>query len=338
MLRYVTLGLNITNEINSNYYKQFLIGENIMTRMKKQLMLITMLIIFTLFIFIFFNYLNKQSLLNIENNHLLTNNNIKIEETDKMDLIKDEVNKFPYWSFSVIEKEYENTIYGFFSNDYTKCVLPIEKGKMFKKNNTKEALVGKNIETIIVQNKEYFTYNGINYEVIGRIGFSYNSPIENYVVINDSSLFNENNEIYINSLDNKNLDYLKNKYVLESENFGLERWFNISYYINIISMVGLALIIMIPFLISGLLLKITEDRNNLLVNIGYNITKFVIKDIVYIIGGICLLNIVWYHVFIPMNFEILVKIFFTNLLMLIIILVVYLLIVYKFAKGGMKCS
>jgi len=108
----------------------------------------------------------------------------------------------------VLVESKDTTILAYYSNDYSKSTLPLSSGKMFQERNSKQAIVGKQITTIESDGKEWIDYQGNHYEVIGKLGLADNSPIDNYILINDIKLFQKSNEnvIYLDSLNDKKLD------------------------------------------------------------------------------------------------------------------------------------
>lgn len=240
-------------------------------------------------IFIFQNilclYLNKQTTITMETNALLSTHHIEVDDQDLYENIKDELSHTTYWMYKDISVDFNERIFAFYSNDYSSVLLPKSSGDIFQKENSKEALIGDKIKTIKNEGKEWIKYEDNTYQVVGRIGFIENSPVNNYILINDTSYFETeiNEEILFDSVDDKKLDELNEFDDVHRNNYGVERMFAISSYTNIIRNFSLILIISMSIITSIAFIRMRKDENKLKFHIGISSYKLVLYDLISII-------------------------------------------------------
>lgn len=307
-------------------------------KIKRYIPLFVALLSFLVFLYVFFLYLDKQFLLNMESNHLLTDHHVKIINKEDLNDISNEIEKFSYWKLSVLEEAGSKVVYAFDSNHYKNCKLPLKEGRLFEKENSKEAIVGYATETIMRGDSEYFRYNNYDYKVVGKIGVSQFSQIEHYAIINDKDYFDDKNSaIYIDSLDEYKMNLLKEKYDLFRENFGIERWFNMKYYMNIIKTIGFLLIMSVSFIISNILYKLRKEKNLLLNSIGYDVFYFVFKDCLYFLGINYVIYLIISLLFYNLNDMTRIYIFSFDIVMLLIVFGYYSIKTKFLLKGEKKC-
>lgn len=95
----------------------------------------------------------------------------------------------------------------YFNNSYVN--LPIKEGRFFKNSDFTEnsftAVIGKDLESkiFIKNNRQYISVNGIDYEVIGTIGYESKTLFDNYIFINGCTM----NSVFSSKI--YNIDVLK---------------------------------------------------------------------------------------------------------------------------------
>jgi len=168
-----------------------------------------------------------QEMLVLESNVLLSSQHVLADESTYSSWKSSQTPEDHFRIFSTLEDIPKQTIVAFYSTDYSTDQLPISEGMFFSGANSKEAIIGSNVSTAIINGVEYFNYNNTNYPVIGKLGISTDSPLKNLILINDSAFLSSPNFPLI--FDGPNIDkiaWLKSK---PMENKGVERWFNISF-------------------------------------------------------------------------------------------------------------
>lgn len=168
-----------------------------------------------------------QEKLVLESNALLSSQHVLAEETTYSSWKSSQKPDDHFRIFGTLEDTPTQKIMAFYSTDYSSDQFPIGEGSFFKKENSKQAIVGSNVQTTIINGVEYFKYNNTNYQVIGKLGISDDSPLKNFIVINDSTLLSTSNiKLVFDGPEINKISWLKSK---PMENKGVERWFNISF-------------------------------------------------------------------------------------------------------------
>lgn len=301
------------------------------------------LVLLFLTIFIFQNilclYISKQTTITMETNRLLSTHHIEVDNQDLYENIKDEFSHTAYWMYKDISVDFNERIFAFYSNDYSSVLLPKSSGDIFQKENSKEALIGDKIKTIKNEGKEWIKYKDNTYQVIGRIGFIENSPVNNYILINDTSYFETetNEEVLFDSVDDKKLDELNELDDVHRNNYGVERMFAISSYTNIIRNFSLILIISMSIITSIAFIRMRKDENKLKFHIGISSYKLVLYDLISII----LINILFilcsilFHKLYSSDIVLLGVLKYSTLTMITMI-ITYLIKGRKLIKGWLK--
>lgn len=225
-------------------------------------------------------YEQKQQLLILESNSLLSSNHIKVNSNINS-IWKNKINKEKnIWILGTIENKNNINVMSIYATDFKKIIFPINKGKMFSKNDSKEAIVGSEVDTYVVDKREVFDFNGTKYNVIGKLGASKNSPLQMTALINDSKLLElKEIELSFDGSDINSLSWLKK---IESKDKGVERWFDINAISNYI------MITVWIILICSIILWIYHFNINskimrtILIQIGINRYKILIREIRYL--------------------------------------------------------
>lgn len=297
------------------------------------------LVALCLFQNIFGIFLNKQLLLLMESNYLLTNHHIKCSNYYLNENIENEMANNSYWKYTVIDDSNDTTILAYYSNNYAKSILPLSNGKMFEMENSKQAIVGKKISTVELNGTEWISYRKDYYEVVGKIGLTEDSPVDNYILINETDLFQEayQEETYFDSLDTKKMDVLKEKYNLKRNNIGIERWLNISSYTSILYLMGIILMFSVSVIIAFIFLNSRKDLNELKHELGISLSKSIKKEIatLFCIDVGVLLAIVLYHNQSQSN-RVIAQIITYNLFCIIVMVTIYVINVSQQLRGVNK--
>lgn len=81
----------------------------------------------------------------------------------------------------------------FYSNCFSTWAPPLYTGRFFSQANTNEAVVGRQVE----DTDGYIHFLGNPYRVIGRLGVSGTSLLDNTIILNDTTLFSETVSPYL---------------------------------------------------------------------------------------------------------------------------------------------
>ena len=147
-------------------------------------------------------FYKRQKLLILESNSLLSPRNVLANESIKHSWRSDQKPKDKFTIYGIIERSSNQTVIGFYTTDYTKINLPIKNGSFFSIEDSKEAIVGKDIPIYYKNDVAYFDYGNIPYKVVGELGISKESPLRKYVLINDLKLLERD---YVPLIDRKSV-------------------------------------------------------------------------------------------------------------------------------------
>lgn len=168
-----------------------------------------------------------QDMLILESNNLFSPNHVLADKSINSVWKSVQTTYDDFHVFGLLEKTSNQTVMAFYATNYSKLKPPIKSGIFFTIPDSKEVVVGENIKTSIRNGMEYFNYKNESYLVIGKLGISNNSPLKNYILINDSSLLEEPYiHLIFDGVNIGKITWLKSK---PMENKGVVRWFNISF-------------------------------------------------------------------------------------------------------------
>jgi len=156
-----------------------------MFRRMKQGRIALLLAFLMLFSIILHHYLNTQELLILESNQLLTGHEIRTQKNYEEIIEIEAMSHLGYRLFAQIESHSFNDIWLFYTNDFSNWRPPLSEGIFFSSSNTKEAVVGRNVELIQGAYNTAYIFNGKEYEVIGVLGLLTPSLLDDMVLIND---------------------------------------------------------------------------------------------------------------------------------------------------------
>lgn len=92
-------------------------------------------------------YLVTQDLLILESNQLLTGHEVRTHRNYGELLEIDALNEINYRLFAEMDDALDN-VWIFYSNNYTNWRPPLSEGNFFRSSDTKEVVVGRNVELI----------------------------------------------------------------------------------------------------------------------------------------------------------------------------------------------
>lgn len=236
-------------------------------------------------------FLDQQFKTIMNSNHLRTVNYIEYPASLNDSVIKTEQIKGDYWKMQNVQLDYGGQIFAFDSTAYDEGIIPLYKGVFFKHSDSKEALIGRNIKTINIKNKEWLVINSCRYEVVGRIGEKYDSTVDDYILLNDKTLFDfseSGDTVILDSLNGEMLNSLLSYKGISRNNVGIERWFDISSFNKLIKLNGEVLIVFVCLLISYIFLHTRSDLNDLKYELGISRRKIFYKEIMLL----CMLFII----------------------------------------------
>lgn len=254
---------------------------------KKRFFVSTILILCTYLLLIFVSeYQRQQDTLFFESNDLYSTDHLFVKETFQT-LIKETFKTSSDLSvFISLESKNNDNVRGYFSKDYSDTHFPLSNGSFFSTSNTKEALVGKEVATVSENDCTYYEYNNKKYKVIGYLGITKPSFLEESVLINDSSLFNmpttyltidgkKINTIYYDRFG-KNNSYQKN--------MGLDRKVNSDYFSPLIYSLTLFIAIVCTVLIAYLIFTDLKKENFIKYILGTSTLKKYKSSLFYLLS------------------------------------------------------
>ncbi|MEI5989371.1 hypothetical protein A5881_000859 [Enterococcus termitis] len=281
--------------------------------MKKQRFLISnVLILCTYLLLIFVNqYQRQQDKLFFESNDLYSTDHLFVKETFQT-IVEDKFKASDDLSiFIPLESKNNDEVRGYFSKNYSEQHFPIKNGSFFSASNSKEALIGKDVATISENNCTYYQYNNDQYKVIGYLGLTNPSFLDNSVLINDSSLFSmpttylaidgrKINTIYQDTFG-KNDSYQKN--------MGLDRKVNSDYFSPLIYSLTLFIVIMSTVLIAYLIFTDLKRENCIKYILGTStFTKY--KSNLFYLLSTCIIPVIFCLLILPLFKIISIQYFF----------------------------
>jgi hypothetical protein len=218
-----------------------------------------------------------QDLLILESNGLFTTNHI-IANKQLIELWENErTDLSDIYAYCIVEKNVDKTVMAIYANDFHNIYLPINHGRMIDDYGYNQAIVGTNINTFYQDGFEYYEYDNEQYKVVGKLGISTNSPLENYIIINNLSYFANNDNEIIFCGDGVNKLNLASAKV--NINRGIDRWLNIATYSSFIAYTSY-LIMIISVGLSGLFFVInTKEERYLKYQFGVSKLKIIFHDI-----------------------------------------------------------
>ncbi|WP_027400519.1 hypothetical protein [Anaerovorax odorimutans] len=160
-----------------------------MRKYKKYLIIV--ILIGTLFLSMLLDqYQIVEGQLNLESNRMYSQNSRVIEN---LSIIEKNKNLKEY-SFRVFGELKEIPfVRSYYSNNYRSWEPMLKEGRFFNKEDTKEAIVGKNVELEYKGNERYYVFNGKKYKVIGYWGIEGSSFMDDQILLNDSRYFEDKN-------------------------------------------------------------------------------------------------------------------------------------------------
>ncbi|QOR34675.1 hypothetical protein IMX26_14550 [Clostridium sp. 'deep sea'] len=226
--------------------------------------------------------------------HLLADNSVALEWNN----LQNKQDNFRV--FGLIEKSVRYTVMSIYSTDYTEFKPPLHSGISFSRPNSQEAVVGRDVQTITIDNKEYFYYHDKKYRVIGKIGISEDSPLKKHVLINDTALLNKPSIPLVFDGNNiKNITWLKGQ---SFETKGVERWFNLTFISKLINWTVLIVIIGASALAAYFFEIATCEANLLRYQTGVNLKNILLRGLIMLttttlISIIILFLLAYYSIF-----------------------------------------
>ncbi|MCB5952973.1 hypothetical protein LI951_12925 [Enterococcus sp. BWT-B8] len=245
--------------------------------MKNKNMLISIFLVFsTYFLLTLVNeYHVRQTKLFLESNDLYSIEHLFVK--DNFETIVDNTFKDvdDLAVFVPLESNNTDIVRGYFSKDYSNKLFPLSKGKFFSIPNSKEALVGN--EVVVVENggREYYVYNNVSYKVIGYLGYSRPSFLDNSVLINDSAVFDSAKKFLTvdgTKIGNNYKAYYEKKDYYQN-NIGLDRKINSDFFSPIIYGLSLVIILMSSVLMAYIVYMDLKKENEVNYILGLSTLK-----------------------------------------------------------------
>lgn len=233
----------------------------------------------------------KQELLVLESNALLSSQHIFADKTINSTWKQQQKSNDHFNLFAILEQSSDHTIMAFYSTRYETLALPLRHGVAFSTHNSKEVIVGDDIQTTTKGTFEYFTFNRVDYRVIGTFGISKNSPLKKHVLINDDTLIEQaTNQLIFDGKDLNTIQWLEGN---SMENKGVERWFNIEFFLTLIAFTTWIIIICATFLAAYTMLIARTEIRSIQFQIGLGIKQILKQDILsmsYLYCGLIVLS------------------------------------------------
>jgi len=293
--------------------------------MKKQRFLVSNLLILCTYLLLIFvsEYQKQQDKLFFESNDLYSTDHLFVKEPFQT-IVKDKFNTSTDLSvFISLESKNNDEVRGYFSKNYSDAHFPIKKGSFFSTSNSKEALIGKDVATVSENDCTYYEYNNVKYKVIGYLGITNPSFLDDSVLINDSSLFNMPTT-YL-TIDGKKINTIyqdrfgkNNSY---QNNMGLDRKVNSDYFSPLIYSLTLFIAIMCTILIAYLIFTDLKKENFIKYILGtatfttYKSNLFYLLSTCIIPVFFCLLILPLFKI-ISIHYFFMFKLFFIQLLLM----------------------
>lgn len=175
--------------------------------------------------------------------------------------------------------EKDQTIRGYYSNDYKVWVPPIRIGEFFTDVNTEEAIVG---EEVYKRNKNEYEYNGKRYKIIG-VFTNYTSYLENMVLINDTSLFlAEEQQIIIDSTNK-----IQSGFDSGSSDYGLNTvdssFLTQNGYMYAVKWLGIGLVTLAIFFLVNIFCVSFQKQNYIEYLLGKSLQRIKYKNLLYLL-------------------------------------------------------
>lgn len=173
------------------------VGKVYMTRVRDYKIEVLMSLLMV-FVVIIAYYTHVQSMLILESNRLLTANAINIRIDDESIPQLEALNGINYRIFGVLHETVDTNsrIYAFYTSIPGSWSPPMSEGTFFKENDTQEAVVGRHVTLEETANGYFYIFNGQAYEVIGFLGLTTPSLLDETVLINTSFY-----SLYANSVE-----------------------------------------------------------------------------------------------------------------------------------------
>lgn len=239
--------------------------------------------------------------------------------------------------FNVLGETDEETIIAYFGNSKIdeKYLL---KGRFFEKSdfleNKQIAIVGKNIlsgQKINFQNDtHYYIYNNEEYKIVGIVGYTHKSNLDNLVLLNLDSVIGKLGNIYYLDGDNRTLPYNYSIFkdifnvdkVLEREFDSVSRIGSFTYEEQQVTIFSYTIVILFVEILSLLILK--QSKKEILIEklLGFSLKYIILKISLYLIKAFIIcwciftLGIILLHVLsLQIYLEILVSFFIAFLIL-----------------------
>ena len=167
-------------------------------KIKKDYKIETLMILLLVFVLTIAYYTRIQNMLILESNRLLTNNAVSIQGNDHQISTLATLNGINYRIFVVLYEANNNRrVYAFYTPSPSSWLPPMSEGDFFSENDTQEAIVGRHVPIEKTVTGNVYFFNDQAYEVIGFLGLTTPSLLDETVLLNTSQYLNTNSELIV---------------------------------------------------------------------------------------------------------------------------------------------
>lgn len=291
---------------------------------KKKFLISTMLILSTYLLIIMVNeYRLTQAKLFLESNKLYSTDHLFVKDTFKSIAEDKFKNSSDLSIFISLDSQNNDEVRGYFSKNYSNDLFPIRKGNFFSKVDSKEALVGKSVHTISKNGDEYYEYDNETYKVIGYLGITNPSFLDNDVLINSNDLFKKKTPFL--TIDGKKIITAYQQKATEKDayqdNTGLDRKINSDYFSPLIFTLSLFIAFACTVLIAYISFTDLKKENYINYILGISIFTKYKTNLLYLLST-CIMPILFCVLVLPLfriisiHYLFLFSLFFIQLLLM----------------------
>ncbi|HEL0442418.1 TPA: hypothetical protein TVS37_000970 [Streptococcus equi subsp. zooepidemicus] len=152
---------------------------------------VVVLLILLLPLLLAFSYEKKQRLYILESNQLKSETHYSLSAAEQRAWRSQMLSSSPPAWLTAEIKQDDLVIKPVYANHWLKLDFPLYQGRLFSKNNGKEALVGAKVPTKTINGKDCFIFNHTSYTVIGRLGQEQESLLSKTVLLTDDTLLDQ---------------------------------------------------------------------------------------------------------------------------------------------------
>ena len=247
---------------------------NILRNSKTDILMVLLLA----FVLMIAYYRNIQEMLILESNHLLTGNEVVLINDERLTEYES-LNGINYRMFITLQEVDSSRIYAFYAVSPSRWSPPMSEGSFFSQNNTQEAVVGRGVEIEETAYGYVYNFNGQTYQVIGVLGLTTPSPLDEVVLLNTSSYIEKPGLVVTLDYDRGGVLDIYLDHIGARQARGVSTLLEVDFFTPLIVMYSWIIMILMVMVIGYLSFLKFEAENAVRYLVGENVLKIFGRNI-----------------------------------------------------------